>query len=51
MKKSLYKAVAQRVMGQRPSALRAATGATIAGAATGAVVYKLLRHEDTESAE
>ena len=51
MKKSLYKAFAQRVMGQRPSALRAAAGATVAGTATGAIVYKLLRHEDTESVE
>jgi hypothetical protein len=49
--KSLYKALAQRVMGQRPTVLRAAAGATVAGTATGAVVYKLLRHEGAESDE
>lgn len=43
--KSLYIAAAQRLRGHRPSALRAAAGATAAGAATGLAVYKLLRHE------
>lgn len=43
--KSLYIAAAQRISGHRPSALRAAAGATAAGTATGVVIYKLLRHE------
>ena len=51
MRKSLYKAFALRIMGQRPNVLLAAAGATVAGTATGAVVYKLLRNEDSESEE
>jgi hypothetical protein len=43
--KSLYIAAVQRISGQRPSAVRAAAGATAAGAATGVAIYKLLRHE------
>jgi hypothetical protein len=43
--KSFYTAIVQRLTGERPSALRAAAGATAAGAATGVVVYRLLRHE------
>jgi hypothetical protein len=43
--KSLYKAVFERLSGGRPSTLRAAAGATAAGAATGVAVYRLLRHE------
>jgi hypothetical protein len=43
--KSLYIAAAQKIGGQRPSALRAAAGATAAGTAAGVAVYKLLRHE------
>jgi hypothetical protein len=36
-------AIKQRVQGDRPGAVRALAGATIAGAATGVVVYRLLR--------
>jgi hypothetical protein len=36
-------AVAQRLKGEKPGALRAMAGATVAGAATGAIVYQLLR--------
>jgi hypothetical protein len=43
--KSLYIAAIQRISGRRPSAVRAAAGATAAGAATGVAVYRLLRHE------
>jgi len=43
--KSLYIAATERLSGHRPSALRAAAGATAAGTATGVVVYRLLRHE------
>jgi hypothetical protein len=43
--KSLYLAAAQRINGQRPSALRAAAGATTVGTAAGVAVYRLLRHE------
>jgi hypothetical protein len=46
--KSLYIAATQRLTGQRPSAIRAAAGAAAAGTATGVVVYKLLRHEQSE---
>lgn len=46
--KSLSIATLQRIGGQRPSAVRAAAGATAAGAATGVAVYKLLRHEQKE---
>jgi hypothetical protein len=49
--KSFVKATTERLSGGRPSVLRAAAGATAAGAATWAVVYKLLRHEDDESAD
>lgn len=41
--KSLLIAVTQRLSGERPAALRAYAGAMVAGGATGAVVYKLLR--------
>ena len=37
-------AVAQRIKGEKRGALRAIAGATVAGAATSFVVYKLLRH-------
>ena len=37
-------AVTQRIKGEKPGALRAMAGATIAGAAASFVVYKLLRH-------
>ncbi len=40
---SLGTAVGQRIKGERPHAVRALAGATVAGAATGAAVYKLLR--------
>jgi hypothetical protein len=43
--KSFYTAVIQRVTGERPSAMRAIAGASAVGAATGVVVYRLLRHE------
>jgi hypothetical protein len=43
--KSLYIAATQRIIGQRPSVLRAAAASTAAGAATGVVIYRLLRHE------
>jgi hypothetical protein len=46
--KSLYIATVQRIGGQRPSALRAAAGATTAGAVTGVAVYRLLRHEQKQ---
>ena len=36
-------AVTQRLKGERPGAVRAVAGATIAGAATSVLVYKLLR--------
>jgi 4-amino-4-deoxy-L-arabinose transferase-like glycosyltransferase len=41
--KSLYKATAQRLFGEKPSPVRAALGAAAAGTATGVVVYRLLR--------
>jgi hypothetical protein len=41
--KSLIIAATQRLSGHRPAALRALAGATVAGTATGVVVYKLLR--------
>jgi hypothetical protein len=40
---TLGAAIGQRVEGQRPGPVRAAAGAAVAGAATGVVVYKLLR--------
>ncbi|MGN6662964.1 MAG: hypothetical protein ACTHK6_01970 [Solirubrobacterales bacterium] len=43
--KSLFIAAGQKVSGKRPSAVRAAAGATAAGTAAGVVVYKLLRRE------
>jgi hypothetical protein len=39
----LKTAVSQRLKGEKPTAPRALAGATAAGAATGVVVYKLLR--------
>jgi hypothetical protein len=41
--KSLYTAAIQRLKGEKPSPLRAGVGAAAAGAATGIVVYRLLR--------
>jgi len=41
--KSLYMATVQRLLGDNPSPLRAGVGATAAGAATGILVYRLLR--------
>jgi hypothetical protein len=46
--KSFVKATAERLSGGRPGVFRAVAGATAAGGATAAVVYKLLRHEDEE---
>jgi hypothetical protein len=46
--KSLYIAAAQRITGNRPSAVRAAVASTAAGTATGVVVYRLLRHEGNQ---
>jgi hypothetical protein len=40
----LVTAVKQRIKGEKPGAFRAFAGATVAGAATSVVVYKLLRH-------
>jgi hypothetical protein len=36
-------AVRKRAQGERPGAARAAAGAVVVGAATGVVVYRLLR--------
>jgi hypothetical protein len=41
--KSLYTGALQRLSGDKPSPLRAVAGATAAGAATGVLVYRLLR--------
>jgi hypothetical protein len=41
--KTVGGAAARKAQGDRPGALRAFAGATVAGAATGAVVYRLLR--------
>jgi hypothetical protein len=41
--RTLSRTAGERVMGIRPGPLRAAIGATVAGAATAAVTYKLLR--------
>jgi hypothetical protein len=41
-------AVAQRLRGERPGAVRAAAGAAVAGSATAVVVYKLLRRNDDD---
>lgn len=46
--KSLLVAAGQKISGQRPSAVRAAAGATAAGTATGVLVYRLLRHESDD---
>ena len=46
--KSHFIATSQRLRGDRPSTLRAATGAGAAGAAVGVAVYKLLRHEQKD---
>jgi hypothetical protein len=46
--KSLYIAVTQRLMGERPGAFRAIAGASAAGLATSVVVYKLLRQMDDD---
>ncbi|MFL5901809.1 MAG: hypothetical protein ACJ75S_11510 [Solirubrobacterales bacterium] len=43
--KSFYIAATQRLMGDRPSGIRAFAGATAAGTATGVLVYRLLRHQ------
>jgi hypothetical protein len=43
--KSLLIATGQRLTGNRPSVLRAAAGAGVAGTAVGVAVYRLLRHE------
>jgi hypothetical protein len=42
---SLGRAVAERLSGDRPSALRALAAATLTGGATAAVTYRLLRSE------
>jgi hypothetical protein len=47
--KSFWKAAVQRLLGERPGALRALAGATAVGAATGAVVYRVLRQQDVDS--
>jgi hypothetical protein len=44
LKSSTAPAVAQRLKGEKPNPLRAAAGATVAGTATGVLVYRLLRH-------
>jgi len=36
-------AVGERLLGERPGALRAAAGAAVAGGVTGVVVFRLLR--------
>jgi hypothetical protein len=41
--KTLKKAVSERLSGGRPSVPRALGAATVAGAAAGVVVYRLLR--------
>jgi hypothetical protein len=41
-------AVAQRLGGQRPSALRAGAGAVLAGGVTTVVVFRLLRNAGDE---
>jgi hypothetical protein len=41
-------AVADRLGGQRPSVVRAAAGAAVAGGLTGVFVYRLLRKDDDE---
>jgi hypothetical protein len=44
MASPLVTGVKQRIKGEKPGAFRAFAGATVAGAATSVVVYKLLRH-------
>jgi hypothetical protein len=39
----LRRAAVQRVEGETPGAFRAIVGATVGGAATGVLIYKLLR--------
>jgi hypothetical protein len=41
--KSLMIAVTQKLQGEKPTAIRAFAGAAVAGAASGALVYKVLR--------
>ena len=36
-------AIAQRIQGEKPGAFRAVAGATVGGAATSVLLYKLLR--------
>jgi hypothetical protein len=45
----LGKAVAQRLKGDRPGAMRAFAGATIAGTATAVIVYRVLRPGSEDS--
>jgi hypothetical protein len=40
---SLVRPIAQRLRGERPGPMGAAAGATVAGAVTGVVVFRLLR--------
>ncbi len=42
-------AAAQRLGGEKPGVLRAATGAAMAGGLTSVVVFRLLRKGDDES--
>jgi hypothetical protein len=46
---SLGAAVAQRMKGERPGAMRALAGATVAGTATAVVVYRVLRPDEEEA--
>ncbi|HMC06583.1 MAG TPA: hypothetical protein VKG89_04215 [Solirubrobacterales bacterium] len=46
--KSFFIALGQRLTGERPSVLRAAAGATVAGTTTGVLVYRLLRQSDED---
>jgi hypothetical protein len=41
---TIKKALSERLGGGRPSVVRAVAAATVAGAGTGVVVYRLLRH-------
>ena len=43
---TLGRAVAERLAGDRPSALRAAAAATLTGGATAAITYRLLRSQE-----
>jgi hypothetical protein len=45
---AVVRPVAQRLQGTRPGPVGAAAGATIAGATTGLVVYRLLRGGDED---